>query len=143
MKYSPPKVIWYGSLAGMALLILAGILYLTESTPLRPSGDRHTTGAAASAMARLWVNPPAQPSLSEIKKLLVLCAYFSPYTRQDVQTGTETYRYLDLWDDEIRRNGAGTARAVAWQCRQSPATTDPTPPEIQRQNRIIYGVKPP
>ena len=138
---SPFTTVKFGLLTAGALLIIAAGLFAADQFMMRHSMQQHEESdlAARRVMMRLWATPISEPEPHEIKKLLVLCAYSSPHTRDDVSSWADTYRFLDMWQEAIRRDGPETAEAIVRQCRVNPALVDPTPPQILRRNAIISG----
>lgn len=138
---SPFTAVKYGLLAAAALLIVAAGLFAADQFVMRRSVQQQEDSdlAARRVMMRLWAAPISEPEPHEIKKLLVLCVYSSPHTRDDVSSWADTYRFLDLWQEAIRRDGPETAEAIVRRCRANPALVDPTPPQILQRNAIISG----
>lgn len=129
----------YSFIAATTVLVAAGIAFAVELvTDQRQEQRRQETGQLArQTMLRVWHYPPTEPDADDINKLLVLCAYASPYTRDQINSPAATYRFLRIWQEAIQRQGPEPVTALLEQCRVNPQLVDPTPPQILWRSEII------
>ena len=129
----------YSLLAALAVIVVIGGIFTVEELLIRREAHQQQQSSAAmrETMLRLWHYPPVEPAPDEIKKLLVLCAYTSPYTRDHIRTASDTYRFLHIWQEAVRYQGPEPLEALVEQCRINPELVDPTPPQILWRQDII------
>ena len=134
-------VLKYAVIAAAAVAVLAGALFAADYAMVRHHDNeaQRSQQFARQQMLRLWHYPPEALAPQDTKKLLVLCAYSSPYTRDDIKSAADTYRFLDIWQEAIERAGPEPVEELVRRCRVNPDLVDPTPPQILRRNVIRTG----
>ena len=136
---TPWNIIKYGLIAAVATLVMAGGIYGVERFMLHQATQRHehTSALTRDVMLRVWHTPVLEPQPDELTKLLVLCAYASPHTRDQIVTYQQTLRFLGIWREAIERDGPDAAIAVVSHCQADPTQVDPTPPQLLIRQAIM------
>ena len=125
----PLTAVKIGSVAAAAALAIS-MVFLVLAIVVKPNeiGERQREELAQSVNIQRWENPPAEPSIEQTKRLLLICANIRNDLAQDAEAQT---RFLRRWQAEIERNGIEAARRTALACNDEPGSVDPSPPIVR------------